>query len=675
MTEPNGSHSVSNNGVGHFIGRLIEPPAHTPAPLRSRLRLLSGLLLALLTISLLAGVGLTIFAATGTLANITSVYTAWGAVALVGLAYWLARRGRYLPAAGLTVAVTLLGILPPLLADPNVIALDRLPLAYLAIPVILAGLLLAARPTLIIAFISLGLALYLHSVGTNRGPLGLLDLVVYIGAVSLLVAVGTAIRHRDAARLAAQSRQLAESTSRFTTAFDLAADGMALMSLDGRWVLVNRALGEMFGYDEAALLATSIADLTVPEDRDNDADLRAALLRGERASYQVERRCLHRGGRQIWIQLSVALVRDEDEAPAHFIAQFHDISLRKAAALELEESNARLTVWLAEAEQRTRDIVLLNEMGELLQACTSAPEAHRVVGDMAPLLFPGSTGALCTQNPSRTIVETVAAWGPGEAGTRVFAPDDCWALRRGRLHISPPAAPARRCRHLSDEPGRAHACLPLAAQGEPLGLLHLSLESEDLKDTQRRLLHTVADNIALALANLRLRDTLRSQSIRDPLTGLYNRRYLEETLEREVRRAARAGRALGVIMFDIDHFKQFNDAFGHNAGDAVLRALGAYLQQHVRGGDIACRLGGEEFLLILPEAGLAVVEERAALVQGGARELAVEFGGQALGAITLSAGVSVFPEHGGSAETLIEAADTAMYRAKRAGRDRVVTFA
>ena len=663
-------------GGALFIG-LIEPPPTAPARWHGHLRLLAGLLLPLLALSFIAGVSLTALSLSGADVASPSILTAFGAFVVLALAYAFARTGRYYPAALLTVAVTLLGVLAPMIASPQVLEEDTLALAFLVIPVVLGGLLLPLRYAGVLAGFTMLLAWTIHDLLTEHATLALLNILVLLAAVSFLVLVGASIRDRDSARLAAQSRALAASTRRFTSAFNLAADGMALLDLEGNWVQVNRALAEMFGYDEAGLLATPVADLVVADDRDTDAAQIAALLAGEIASYQVEKRGQHRQSHTLWILLSMTLLRSDDGDPQYFIAQYHDISQRKAITTELQTTNTRLTEWLEDSEQRTREIATLNEMSELLQACTTAEEAYRVVADLAHLLFPDGAGAICSQNASRTIVETMATWGEADPGARVFGPDDCWALRRGRAHVSPANDRARRCGHLSGEAqlDRAHLCLPLTAQGEPLGLLHLSqAASGEFKEASRRLAQTVADSTALALANLRLRESLRSQSVRDMLTGLYNRRYLEETLEREVRRAARASRALGVIMLDIDHFKQFNDTFSHAAGDAVLRSLGDFLQHHVRGGDIACRLGGEEFVLILPEASLDVVQERAATVQSGAHLLSVDFGGQTLGRISVSAGIAVFPEHGNNATALLEAADAAMYQAKREGRNRVVTF-
>jgi diguanylate cyclase (GGDEF)-like protein len=182
----------------------------------------------------------------------------------------------------------------------------------------------------------------------------------------------------------------------------------------------------------------------------------------------------------------------------------------------------------------------------------------------------------------------------------------------------------------------------------------------------------VADHIALTVANLKLRETLRHLSIRDPLTGLFNRRYMEESLERELRRADRKGTSVGIIMIDIDHFKRVNDTYGHEAGDTVLREMGVLLQRHIRGSDIACRYGGEEFTLILTDSPLSVAQHRAEHLREEIKELHIEYRGQDLGTITLSMGVAAFPQHGATEEALLQAADLALYRAKAEGRDRVV---
>ena len=197
-------------------------------------------------------------------------------------------------------------------------------------------------------------------------------------------------------------------------------------------------------------------------------------------------------------------------------------------------------------------------------------------------------------------------------------------------------------------------------------------DASSLTESKQQIAIAMADSIGLALANLKLRIFLREQSIRDPLTGLFNRRYLEETLEREFHRALRLQRPVGVIMLDLDHFKRFNDTYGHEAGDILLRKLGSFLKQHLRGGDITCRYGGEEFALVLPEVSLENVRLRAEELREGIKHLNVEYNDKVLATLSMSLGIAMFPEHGATSQSVLNAADGALYEAKRKSRDRIV---
>jgi diguanylate cyclase (GGDEF)-like protein len=264
-------------------------------------------------------------------------------------------------------------------------------------------------------------------------------------------------------------------------------------------------------------------------------------------------------------------------------------------------------------------------------------------------------------------------------GDEAFTPEECWALRRGRPHRVESEAVGPLCRHAGPTFRGSTLCVPMMAQGEALGVLHLqgaggaALATSvrvPINNAVERLATSLAEHISLALANLKLRETLRYQSIRDPLTGLFNRRYLEDSILRELQRAARKQRPLGIIMLDVDHFKKYNDTYGHQAGDALLRGIGALLQRNTRGDDIACRYGGEEFIIILPEAPLEIARQRAERLREEANNLATH--GDPGRAVSLSFGVAAFPEHGVNAMDLLRAADRALYRAKGAGRDRVM---
>jgi diguanylate cyclase (GGDEF)-like protein len=328
--------------------------------------------------------------------------------------------------------------------------------------------------------------------------------------------------------------------------------------------------------------------------------------------------------------------------------------------------------------ERTHEVELLRQLSELLQACATPDEAHAVMGQLCGRLFPDVAGAVLVTPASRDGLWAVAVWGPPLAvGRDRFQLDDCWALRRGRVYRVDVAGSSPVCPHLGEPTPEAFVCVPLAAQGETLGLFTLAVPPDAVGDrglgeARVRLAVTVAEQFALALANVRLRETLRGQSIRDPLTGLFNRRYMEETLDREMGRAQRERRPLSLILLDIDRFKHFNDTFGHEAGDTVLASLGMLLRAMSRVGDVACRYGGEEFVLILPEAPLPDARRRAEEIREAIRGLRVTHGGRPLEGVRCSMGVAAFPEHGDAGGALLRAADAALYRAKREGRDQVV---
>jgi diguanylate cyclase (GGDEF)-like protein len=338
----------------------------------------------------------------------------------------------------------------------------------------------------------------------------------------------------------------------------------------------------------------------------------------------------------------------------------------------LREINEKLNIWVGELEQRYREMARLGEMVRLLQTCATAQEFHDIVSHQLPKLFGGDNGALYEIEPGRNVVVTAAAWGPSPPARGDFAPDDCWALRLGRPHIvAGTGRDGPLCQHLQ-ELDSTYACFPLIAQGDMLGVLHLRCTKEQLTEEHRPFPLTVAENLALGLANVRLREALRQQAVRDPLTGLYNRRFMEEALERELRRAARENRPLALLMGDIDYFKDLNDSFGHDIGDAVLREVAGLIGGRIRGSDSACRYGGEEFLIILPDTPLHEATGFAETLRAGVRAIVVQEHDHSIGPVTCSFGVAASSVHGTTAATLLRAADAALYHAKAQGRDRVV---
>jgi diguanylate cyclase (GGDEF)-like protein len=216
----------------------------------------------------------------------------------------------------------------------------------------------------------------------------------------------------------------------------------------------------------------------------------------------------------------------------------------------------------------------------------------------------------------------------------------------------------------------------MMGEGETLGVLCLGFprverESPNLSQSQLQLGAAVARQIALSLASLQLRETLRDQSVRDPLTRLFNRRFMEESIGRELARARRKKRSLSVLFLDIDHFKRFNDSYGHDAGDFVLQSVADLLLSLFRKDDVACRCGGEEFAVILPESPSEPAVARANVLRAEVKKLRLRHRDVNLGPITLSIGVATFPEHGSTPDDLLRIADQCLYQSKSSGRDRV----
>jgi len=471
---------------------------------------------------------------------------------------------------------------------------------------------------------------------------------------------------------------LVASQERYQELFENANDVVYTHDLEGNFTSLNQAGERITGWSRADVLQMNIRDVLAPEFLDLARRMMALKVAGEPPRiYKVEIK--GKFAQRIALELSTRVIRD-GEKPIGIQGIARDVSDRRRAEEALQSVNEKLTHWVRELERKNRESVLLKEMGDLLHACMSPQEAGAVVQQAAIKLFPQTSGALFTVAAGRDLYEASAHWGTAALGERVFSAEECWALRRGRMYWLEDVTQGPRCAHMGDGARGAAICVPMIAQGEALGVLHVQqiVLSDDphmpqvdpVRDVQQ-LAESVAEHIGMALANLNMRETLRSQSIRDPLTGLFNRRYMESTLNRELLRATRKERPVGLIMMDVDHFKQFNDVHGHVAGDALLRELGAYLQRNTRGDDVVCRYGGEEFVLILPEASLEITHHRAEQIRANAKAVLVRHEGKELGPVTLSLGVAAYPQGSQKPSELVDAADGALYKAKAAGRNRV----
>ncbi len=322
--------------------------------------------------------------------------------------------------------------------------------------------------------------------------------------------------------------------------------------------------------------------------------------------------------------------------------------------------------------QSTSDeIASVNQLSSSLQSCNTVSDSASILEHFGRQLFPHSSGGIYLIRASRNLLELATSWNDIDSPmVDPLEPNDCWALRMGKTYEINGDGQNLRCTHLSDT-DRYHLCLPLMAQSDIVGLFSIEVaEDTDLSEVRIRA-EMMATHVSASLASINLREALRHQSIRDPLTGLFNRRYLEEAMEREILRSKRSQSPISVMMIDIDRFKLFNDTHGHQAGDAVLTEFAEYLRGHLRAEDIVCRYGGEEFLVVMPGVDAVLAQERAESLRQNLVTLKVHFRGQSLPVFTASFGISSFPEHGQSTESLIRSADAALYLAKGSGRNCV----
>lgn len=466
------------------------------------------------------------------------------------------------------------------------------------------------------------------------------------------VALRTAALERTRAHLDAVQRQM--------------NDGLLVVDESGRIETFSGAAERLFGLTAGEALGQGVARL-IPQWVSLKAGAAADVAEHGRFQRSVGAR---RGNDEFAAEISVALMHHEGRA--QWVVLVRDDTEQQDAKARMEQSHCLLEASVRQLKRHHEDMAHINAMNELLAACDEAAEAHAVVERSLARLFEGHAGGLAVQRNDGTL-EVVARWGAAPVSVPQFTLADCWALRRGRAHDAQ-AAPAPACRHC---PGShaATSCLPLSVHGETLGVLMSATAADAGPDERRRvaaLLGSVGEAVKFGLANLRLREALREAALRDALTGLFNRRYFDETAPREVQRVHRSGRPLALAMLDLDHFKRFNDEYGHEAGDLVLKSTARALVDGLRSTDVAFRLGGEELVALLPDASAADAALRLEKIRAALAGLKLEHQGSVLPTVTVSIGIAQAPAHGGTVDVLTRAADAALYRAKAEGRDRIV---
>ena len=424
--------------------------------------------------------------------------------------------------------------------------------------------------------------------------------------------------------------------------------------------------------EEAAKAPNSWSKQVHPNDLDRVMEIYLNALQNQ-CSFTVEYRLKRHDGEYRDVLDSAQPRHDTAGEFAGYVGSTMDISERKAQERALIESNR-------ETEKRSHDLNLLYELKSDLQVCREVDETRPVLTKYCEQLFPNMAARIFLHNNSRDLVEPFLDWGPNKkVDSDMFSPGECWALRKGKSHLETPTSLGAMCPNARACNHENYLCVPMIAFGETVGIMQVDLATQanggqltNNLNPLEELCGMAADEIAGAVEELKLRAKLQHQSTRDPLTHLYNRRYFMEAFEREIYRAQQHDRELSLLMIDLDHFKHFNDSYGHIGGDMVLREFGKVLENATRGGDIAARYGGEEFAVVMIDCPADGALKRADEIRRNTERIAIEFHHELLGGISASIGIANFPSDADTIEKLTSLADDALYAAKADGRNCIV---
>ena len=449
--------------------------------------------------------------------------------------------------------------------------------------------------------------------------------------------------------------------------------GTSMADFQGNFIDANDAFCNLFGYTKDELLKMKFTYLSHPDDLQKELELINKVIAGKLDFFQLEKRYFHKNGHVLWMLLTVTTIKSD--TGRIFEGQLQDIHIRKEAEFKLIKLNETLVTTLNDLKIREQEGLLINKMNESLQMCIKSKETYPRIRLYILESFPELNGALAIYNESNSMMEVVESWGNAQYLKPQFEAIDCFAIRSDSAIYTDDPIKNLICPHYLFPPQGGYICVPLNINNKILGAIYISAPNKKpISHHQQEFIITLANVIKLTLSNIKLRELLEEQSIHDPLTGLYNRRYLNEHLLLDLQYSIRTNNKLCVAMLDLDLFKNINDTFGHEAGDEVLKFLGKLLRTSFRISDLAYRFGGEEFLVVLRDTDTSSAVTCFKDIQKEISQANIKFQNQHLPKITVSVGIAIAPEQGDTVEAIIFAADQALYKAKALGRDRVEIY-
>jgi diguanylate cyclase (GGDEF)-like protein/PAS domain S-box-containing protein len=454
-----------------------------------------------------------------------------------------------------------------------------------------------------------------------------------------------------------------------------ATDSVICADAHGHTIWVNPQFTRMSGYTLEDMAGRTPGSVLQGPDTDpvTVADIREALK--ERAEITTEILNYRKDGTPYWIRLTITPLFDESGTLTNFLSVERDVTMYRELIDEAAAASER-------ERQKNGDLKLIGQMSSWLFSAQSLDELVAIVGESMAHIFPHANGTLYLYSNSRDCLEYAGGWGTQKDREEHFKPDACWALRRGKGYTYGAQEISLLCGHVA-QPRGAYACIPIIAHGDMIGLLHFDFyrlpaggmnAAERLRlERKLELAQICVEQISLATAIVRLQDELRTHSVKDPLTGLWNRRWFLDMAANELRRANRSSKSLAMVMLDVDHFKRFNDEHGHDAGDTALKVLAAHLADVDREGVYAARFGGEEFAVICANMDSGEAVELIDRLRDALAKAPILHAGQRLPSLSFSAGVAM-AQSVKDLRTLIACADRALYAAKAAGRHQTAIF-
>ncbi|MEH2293539.1 diguanylate cyclase [Nostoc sp.] len=504
--------------------------------------------------------------------------------------------------------------------------------------------------------------------------LGILDVMAFISLSALLYLMPTAYQIIEAiARYQENNRELERSQQMQRLFLDHGPFVAYIKDEQSRMLYYNQELQFRFSVDSQKLLGkTDIEFLPDIEQGRQVMENDQIVLKTLRPLKLIEEVNTPNNNQPCyWLSFKFPFI--DYATGANRIGGFSiDITESIEAERSLTNLNQNLEEKTLKLEVKKRELIYLSDMADMLYSCESKDEVYKVVALTCSKLFPNMSGCICIISNSKNYVQMNSIWGDEKSSKEIFSQSECWALRRGKFNLLSPGNSGLMCSHLIQPVSGAHLCIPLFGQGEVVGILHIHA-FEEISPEDQQISEIIARTLGFALNNLSIKQRLTHDNLRDGMTQLFNQNYMQTITEQRLAEAERLGQPLSVIFLDIDNFKSYNSRYGHVTANIVLKGLAKLLLKSIRSFDIACRWGGEEFVIVMPNMTLETLRKRVEQLRLDVEQMQLKDGDQILERITASFGIAV-SEPGITIKDFLNRADQAMLEAKRTGKNRVIEY-